>query len=264
LVVLDNCEHVLAAAAELVEVLLAHTPSVQVIATSREGLRVGAEHLWSVPTLDVRADIYALGTIAYHMLGGRPPFTGNITQLIAQKLMQLPPPLSSLRSDVSKELEASIMKALAKEPHDRPATATEWFEGFAEAISTESEEDRRGESRLVIMAPSGAEVYVDDERYGSVGRSGRVILTSVAPGKHVLRVSRSGEPDDERVIEIRSDVAEQIIEAQAKRATSSHLTPSRGGSLDSKRARNRNSCGGDVHEVSFSIRGRCKVLRPLW
>jgi len=185
-------------------------------------------------TLDARADIYALGTIAYHMLGGRPPFTGNITQLIAQKLMQLPPPLSSLRSDVSKELEASIMKALAKEPNDRPATATEWFEGFAEAISTESEEGRRGESRLVIMAPSGAEVYVDDERYGSVGRSGRVILTSVAPGKHVLRVSRSGEPDDERVIEIRSDVAEQIIEAQAKRSTSSHLTPSRGGSLDSK------------------------------
>jgi serine/threonine-protein kinase len=192
------------------------------------------EQMQQETTLDARADIYALGTIAYHMLGGRPPFTGSITQLIAQKLMQLPPPLSSLRSDVSKELEASIMKALAKEPHDRPATATEWFEGFAEAISTESEEDRRGESRLVIMAPSGAEVYVDDERYGSVGRSGRVILTSVAPGKHVLRVSRSGEPDDERVIEIRSDVAEQIIEAQSKRATSSHLTPSRGGSLDSK------------------------------
>ena len=184
--------------------------------------------------LDARADIYALGTVAYHMLGGRPPFTGNITQLIAQKLMQMPPPLSSLRSDVNKELEASIMKALAKDPNDRPATASEWFESFEAAITSNAEEEKRGESRLIIMAPSGAEVYVDDERYGSVGRSGRIILTSVAPGKHVLRVSRAGEPDDERVIEIRSDVAEQIIEAQSKRATSSHLTPSRGGSLDSK------------------------------
>lgn len=184
--------------------------------------------------LDARADIYALGTIAYHMLGGRPPFTGNITQLIAQKLMQLPPPLSSLRSDVSEELEASIMKALAKEPVDRPATASEWFESFADAVAAKPDEAKRGDSRLIIMAPSGAEVYVDDERYGSVGRSGRVILTSVAPGKHVLRVSRTGLPDDERVIEIRGDVAEQIIEAQSKRATSSHLTPSRGGSLDSR------------------------------
>jgi hypothetical protein len=169
------------------------------------------------------------------MLGGRPPFTGNITQLIAQKLTQAPPALSSLRSDVSAELEASIMKALAQEPKDRPATASEWFESFADAVSSSSDTSKRGDSRLVIMAPSGAEVYVDDERYGSVGRSGRVILTSIAPGQHVLRVSRSGEPDDERVIEIRSDIAEQIIEAQLKIGVSSNqLTPSRGGSLDSQ------------------------------
>jgi transposase len=38
--------------------------------------------------LDSRADVYALGTIAYHMLGGRPPFTGNITQLIAHQLVE--------------------------------------------------------------------------------------------------------------------------------------------------------------------------------
>src|SRR5919199_5069778 len=66
--------------------------------------------------LDARADVYALGTIAYHMLGGRPPFTGNITQLIAQKLTQAPPPLSTLRSDISEDLEAAIMKALEKDP----------------------------------------------------------------------------------------------------------------------------------------------------
>src|SRR6185295_5684437 len=140
----------------------------------------------------------------------------------------------SLRSDINAEIESSIMNALGKEPDNRPPSATEWFESFERAVSDAADEEDGGESRLVIMAPSGSEVYVDDERFGSVGRSGRVILTSVPPGKHVLRVARTGEPDDERVIEIRSDVAEQIIEATAKRATSSHLTPSRGGSLDSK------------------------------
>ena len=187
--------------------------------------------------LDARADIYALGTIAYHMLGGRPPFTGNITQLIAQKLTQAPPALSTLRSDVSAELEATIMRALAKDPADRPASASEWFESFDAAASASADSGplKRGDSRLVIMAPSGSEVYVDDERYGSVGRSGRVILTSLAPGQHVLRVAKAGEPDDERVIEIRSDIAEQIIEAQLKiGASSNQLTPSRGGSLDSQ------------------------------
>lgn len=186
--------------------------------------------------LDARADIYALGTIAYHMLGGRPPFTGNITQLITQKLMHGPPALSSLRSDISPEIEATIMQALAKEASDRPESANQWFETFAKAVAGSSEEEAKaGDSRLVIMAPSGAEVYVDDERYGSVGRSGRVILRSIPPGQHVLRVSRVGEPDDERLIEVRSDIAEQIIEAQFKDGVSSEqLTPSRGGSLDSR------------------------------
>ena len=53
LVVLDNCEHVLDAAAESVEAFLARTTTVRVIATSREGLRVGAEQLWPVPSLDI-------------------------------------------------------------------------------------------------------------------------------------------------------------------------------------------------------------------
>jgi predicted ATPase len=53
LIVLDNCEHVLDAAADLVDAILAWTSTVTVIATSREGLRVGAEHLWPVPSLEL-------------------------------------------------------------------------------------------------------------------------------------------------------------------------------------------------------------------
>jgi predicted ATPase len=53
LVVVDNCEHVLEAAAEVVETILARTKAVKVLATSREGLRAGGEHLRPVPSLDV-------------------------------------------------------------------------------------------------------------------------------------------------------------------------------------------------------------------
>ncbi len=55
LVVWDNCEHVLDAAAALVDAILARASTVTVVATSREGLRVAAEWLWPVPSLDVGA-----------------------------------------------------------------------------------------------------------------------------------------------------------------------------------------------------------------
>jgi predicted ATPase len=54
LLVLDNCEHVLDAAADLVHAILAGTTTVKILATSREGLRVSAEHLWLVPSLNLR------------------------------------------------------------------------------------------------------------------------------------------------------------------------------------------------------------------
>ncbi|HYJ86340.1 MAG TPA: protein kinase [Pyrinomonadaceae bacterium] len=185
--------------------------------------------------LDARADIYALGAVAYHMLGGRPPFIGDLTQLVAQKLLQSPPSLLSIRSDVPVEVDRVVLRALAREPSGRPSTAPEWFEEFATAAGKRAETDVGSESRLVVMAPTGAEVYIDDERQGSVGRSGRVILNSIPPGQHVLRVAKTGEKDDERIIEIRPDGVEQIIQAQFKPALSSaHLTPSRGGSLDSR------------------------------
>jgi predicted ATPase len=53
LLVFDNCEHVLNAGADLIEAIFAHSQTVNVLATSREGLRVADEHLWAVPSLDL-------------------------------------------------------------------------------------------------------------------------------------------------------------------------------------------------------------------
>jgi NADH pyrophosphatase NudC (nudix superfamily) len=127
------------------------------------------------------------------------------------------------------------MHALEREPQARPQNAAEWFEELNGAVSKRPETPPSAESPLIVMAPQGSEVYVDDERHGSVGRSGRVVLRSIVPGQHVLRVSRTGEVDDERIIEVRADGIEQIIQAQFKSAAGSeHLSPSRGGSLDSR------------------------------
>jgi NADH pyrophosphatase NudC (nudix superfamily) len=102
-----------------------------------------------------------------------------------------------------------------------------------DAASEDVEERKRsGLSRLIVMAPANAEVYVNDERKASVGSSGRVVLTDIPAGQHILRVSRAGDMDDERVIEVREGAQEQVIQAQLRKPHSpaSQPSPSQGSS----------------------------------
>jgi serine/threonine-protein kinase len=180
------------------------------------------EQMQTGAALDARADVYAMGVMAYHMLGGRPPFTGDLAQLIMQKMMQTPAPLSSLRSDISPAVEKAVMHALEREPDKRSGNMAEWLEEFEFAVSedtTATKNSTDGDAKVTVMSQPGAEVYVDDERKGIIGRSGRIILSNVPPGRHVLRVSASGLADDERVIEVRAG-GEQIIQANPRPAAS--------------------------------------------
>lgn len=186
--------------------------------------------------VDVRSDTYALGTIAYLMLGGRTPFSGDMMQLVMQKIMHSAPPLSSIRDDIPPDVENVIMRSLAIDPGERQQTVGEWIDDLERAASDLDESKRAGVSKLVVLAPVGAEVYVNDERRGSIGRSGRVVLTDVPPGQHVLRVSKSGERDDERVIEVREGANEQVIQAHLRtlRETASQPSPSQGSEAGSE------------------------------
>jgi predicted ATPase/DNA-binding SARP family transcriptional activator len=55
LIVLDNCEHLVGACADLAQQLLAHSPGLSILATSREALRVPGERPWRVPSLSFPA-----------------------------------------------------------------------------------------------------------------------------------------------------------------------------------------------------------------
>jgi serine/threonine-protein kinase len=78
------------------------------------------------PATDHRADLYALGIVAYEMLTGAPPFHGRTPQaLLAAQLSEIPAPLTSRRYDVSVPLATLVMQCLEKEPAKRPKSATE-------------------------------------------------------------------------------------------------------------------------------------------
>ena len=71
LLVFDNCEHILDAAADLVEIILAKSATVRILATSREGLGIADEQLWPVPSLDVGAGVGLGGRDAVRRAGAQ-------------------------------------------------------------------------------------------------------------------------------------------------------------------------------------------------
>lgn len=80
-------------------------------------------------------DVYAAGTTLYAMLTGRVPYTGDNPFAIRDaKLFEAPPSPREFNSEVSRELEAVILKSIAKEPTDRyqsPQEMIDALEGVA-------------------------------------------------------------------------------------------------------------------------------------
>src|SRR2546421_1584269 len=80
--------------------------------------------------LDARSDVYSLGIIAYQMLTGSTPFTGETTTIIRAHNESAPTPVRQLNKKLPKRVSRIVMSALEKDPAARPQTAS----AFANAM----------------------------------------------------------------------------------------------------------------------------------
>ena len=141
LLVLDNCEHLIDACAHLADALLAHSPRLRIVATSREPLGITGESLFVVPPLDtdpaVRlfADRAAAVSPAFTLDGGSRPLVTDIVrrldglplaiELAAARLRTLPlPEISQRLTDRFRLLTGGSRTALPR--HRTLRAVVEW------------------------------------------------------------------------------------------------------------------------------------------
>ncbi len=114
------------------------------------------------PHIDHRADIYAVGVIAYELLTGRTPFVGNTQQeLLAAHVTQTPEPVTKYRETVPPALEQLVLRCLEKKAADRWQTAEELLPQL-EALATPSVPvDRLAKRRWMIAGvPAGVAAII--------------------------------------------------------------------------------------------------------
>lgn len=96
---------------------------------TKEGSTVGTagymspEQVQGLET-DHRSDIFSLGVLLFEMLTGQAPFKGLHETAIAYEIVNVDsPPMSSIRPDISPELDAIVMECLEKDPNERTQAA---------------------------------------------------------------------------------------------------------------------------------------------
>ena len=102
-------------------------------------------------SVDARSDVYSLGCVLYELLTGKPPFVGDSPVAVAyQHVRKDPVPPSQRHPGIAPELDAVVLKALAKNPENRYQTAADMRTDLIRVHSGE--------------APDAPKVFTDAER----------------------------------------------------------------------------------------------------
>jgi len=94
--------------------------------------------------IDGRSDVYSLGAMVYESLAGEPPHSGPTVQAVIAKLISEPPTrIRVVRDAVPQHVETAVLKALAKVPSDRFASAGEFAAALAARPASAAPQSRR-------------------------------------------------------------------------------------------------------------------------
>ncbi len=110
--------------------------------------------------MDARTDIYSLAVICYELLTGRVPFNGqSIVEILQAHVEETPPPPRQIRPDLPAQLESVILRALSKEPEQRPASASQLAQELMSAagiapLSASSQSNVKLKTSDMIIAPA--------------------------------------------------------------------------------------------------------------